>query len=103
MPSRLGSGGPSHLSGLRLGVHKGPALAATVNDQLDYFGTTARDAVAILSQARNGELVLTEPVATDPAVAAQLSERGIEHEIVPTSLAGHRHLIRVRVDSTGRM
>ena len=46
LPGRLDRGGPSPLGGLRLGVHKGPALAATLNDQLDYFGTTARDAVA---------------------------------------------------------
>jgi eukaryotic-like serine/threonine-protein kinase len=103
LPGRLERAGPSPLGGLRLGVHKGPALAATVNDQLDYFGSTARDAVAILSYAGNEELVLTEPVAADPAVAALLSERGIETEIVPTSLGGHRHLIRVRLDGTGRM
>ena len=103
LPGRLdGGGGASPLCGLRIGVHKGSALAATVNDQLDYFGTTARDTVAILSQARNDELVLTEPVAADPAVAALLNERGIEPEIMPTSLGGHRHLIRVRLDGTGR-
>lgn len=72
-------------------------LAATVNDQLDYFGTTARDAIAILSQAGNDELLLTGPVAADPEVAALLHERGIATEIVPTSLAGHRHLVRVRL------
>ncbi len=72
LPGRLDGGGGSPLCGLRIGVHKGSALAATVNDQLDYFGTTARDAVAILSQAGNDELVLTEPVAADPAVAALL-------------------------------
>jgi eukaryotic-like serine/threonine-protein kinase len=97
LPGRLDRGGPSPSSGLRLGIHKGPALAATVNDQLDYFGTTARDAVAILSHAGNGELVLTQPVAADPAVAALLYDRGIETQIVPTSLGGHRHLIRVRL------
>ena len=48
-----------------------------------------------IAEARNDDLLLTEPVASDPAVAALLSERGIEPEIVATSLAGHRHLIRV--------
>ena len=90
------------LAGLRVGVHKGPALAATLNDQLDYFGTTARDVVGILSHARDGELVLTQAVAADPEVAALLHERGIETEIVPTSLPGHRHLIRVRLAPVGQ-
>ena len=59
--------------------------------------TSARQSVtssSILSQARDGELLLTEPVAADLEVAALLHERGIETEIVPTSLPGHRHLIR---------
>lgn len=84
-----------------MGVHKGPALAATVNDQLDYFGTTVRDAVAIISEARNEDLLLTEPVASDPAVAELLSERRIEPEIVATTLVGHRHLIRVTSPRAG--
>ena len=95
LADRLNRGGATAQGGVRVGIHKGPALAATVNDQLDYFGTTARDAVAVISDARNEDLLLTEPVASDPAVAALLSERDIEPEIVATSLAGHRHLIRV--------
>ena len=59
---------------LRVGVHRGPTLAATVNDQLDYFGTTARQATAILQYARGAELVLTRTVAADPEVAALLSD-----------------------------
>jgi class 3 adenylate cyclase len=98
LPGRLEQAEPSSLAGLRIGVHRGPALAATLNDQLDYFGTTARDTLSILSQAGNGELVLTQAVAADPEVAALLNERGIATEVVPTSLPGHRHLIRVRFD-----
>ena len=94
LPGRLEQAEPSSLAGLRIGVHRGPALAATLNDQLDYFGTTARDTLSILSQAGNGELVLTQAVAADPEVAALLNERKITTEIVPTSLPGHRHLIR---------
>ncbi len=79
LPRRLDQSGPSPSAGLRIGIHRGPALAATVNDQLDYFGTTARDAIAILSQARDGELVLTQAVAADPEVAGRyLTSRGIE-------------------------
>ena len=83
---------------LRVGVHRGPTLAATFNDQLDYFGTTARQATAILQYARGSELVLTRTVAADPEVAALLSARQIESEVVATNLAGHPHVIRVRLD-----
>ncbi len=82
---------------LRIGVHRGPALAATLNDQLDYFGATARQAAATLDHAGNGELVLTQPVAADPEVAVLLNERGIAAEVVPQALGEHNHVIRVRL------
>ena len=82
---------------LRVGIHRGTTLAATLNDQLDYFGTTARQAVGTLQYSRGGELVLTQPVAADPAVAALLNARHIEGEVIPADLAGHPHLIRVHI------
>ena len=53
--------------------------------------------------ARGGELVLTQAVAADPEVAALLNARRIEGEVVPTDLAGHPHVIRVRLGSTARL
>jgi class 3 adenylate cyclase len=99
--AQTGRGEPSLLAGLRVGIHKGPALAATLDDQLDYFGTTVRDVVGILSQARDGDLLLTQAVAADLEVAALLHERGARTEIVPTAVPGHRHLIRVRLETPG--
>jgi class 3 adenylate cyclase len=98
LPAQIDRGDPSLLAGLRVGVHKGPALAATLDDQLDYFGTTVRDVVGILSQARDGDLLLTQAVAADPEVAGLLNERSIATEIMPTSVPGHRHLIQVRLN-----
>jgi serine/threonine protein kinase/class 3 adenylate cyclase len=80
----------------RLGVHRGAAMAATLNEHLDYFGTTARQAAGILRHARDGELVLTQAVAADPEVAALLRERRLDTEVVPTDLVGHPHVIRLR-------
>jgi class 3 adenylate cyclase len=82
----------------RIGVHRGTTLAATLNDQLDYFGTTARQAGRILDYARAGELVLTRAVAGDPEVAALLGERRIEAEVIRSDLPEHPHLIRVQID-----
>ena len=83
---------------LRVGIHQGTTLAATFNDHLDYFGTTARQAVGTLQYARGGELVLTQPVAADPRVAALLNARHIEGEVIPADIVGHPHLIRMRID-----
>ena len=72
-------------------------VAATLNDQLDYFGTTARQTIRVLEDARGDELILTQAVAADPEVAGLLAARRIEGEVVPSRLAGHSHLIRVRL------
>ena len=81
----------------RIGVHRGPALAATVNDQLDYLGATARQAARALDRAQAGELVLTPAVAADPEVAALLHDRGIPGEMIPGGPGGNAHLIRARL------
>jgi class 3 adenylate cyclase len=98
-PGQLARGEATRALRLRVGIHHGPTLAATLNDQLDYFGTTARQAVLTLQYARGGELVLTRAVAADPEVAALLNQRRIETEVVPAELAGHAHVIRVGLDS----
>jgi serine/threonine protein kinase/class 3 adenylate cyclase len=92
-PAQGAEGRPLHL---RVGIHRGTTLAATVNDHLDYFGTTAREAVATLRYARGGELVLTQPVAADPTVAALLSARKIESEVVPAETGLGAPLLRAR-------
>jgi class 3 adenylate cyclase len=64
--------------GLRLALHRGPALAATINDHLDYFGATVRRALEMLHLAKPGERLLSQAVMDDPAVSALLHERGLE-------------------------
>jgi serine/threonine protein kinase len=81
----------------RISIHRGATLAATVNDQLDYFGATARLAAKVVRSARTGELVLTEAVSSDPGVAVLLNSRGIEGEVVTARGSEHPRLLRVRL------
>jgi eukaryotic-like serine/threonine-protein kinase len=79
----------SELGGrLKVAVHRGPAMAATLNDHLDYFGTTANVASQLPRWARGGEVVLTLPVASDLAVSALLETQGLQSEIVRADLPG---------------
>ena len=103
LSSRLADDETTRPLRLRIGVHRGPTLAATLNDQLDYFGATARQAAGTLQYACGGELVLTQAVASDPEVAALLNERRIETEVVPAALGGPTHVIRVRLENRGRL
>jgi serine/threonine protein kinase/class 3 adenylate cyclase len=73
---------------LRVGVHRGPAMAATFNDQLDYYGATVRQASRLPGLARGGEVILTQAVAGDPQVAALLAARGLEGELLEADLPG---------------
>jgi class 3 adenylate cyclase len=84
---------------VRVGVHRGSALAATINDRLDYFGTTVAQAVRLPQMIRGGEMVLTPAVAGDPQVAALLQTRGLEVEVMGANLPGQPEtpLHRVRL------
>jgi serine/threonine protein kinase/class 3 adenylate cyclase len=73
---------------LRVGIHRGPAMAATLNGHLDYFGSTANLAVMLPGLVHGGELVLTQEVAGDPQVAALLRNRGLSGELMPADLPG---------------
>lgn len=58
---------------IKLGVHTGPTIAVTLNDRLDYFGSTVNMAARLQGQAEGGEVVLSPEIAQDPAVAPLLA------------------------------
>ena len=57
---------------LKLGLHAGPCIAVTLNDRLDYFGTTVNLAARLQGQSRGADLVLSHAMAADPDVAPML-------------------------------
>jgi serine/threonine protein kinase/class 3 adenylate cyclase len=73
---------------LRVGIHRGPARAATLNDQLDYFGSVVHVAVLLPEYAPPGCLLLTQAVASDPSVSGLLHERGLKSETLRLQLPG---------------
>jgi serine/threonine protein kinase/class 3 adenylate cyclase len=76
------------LMGLRVGIHRGPALAATINDHLDYFGTTVSQAAQLLQFIKAGEIILTQDIAADQQVAALLRMRRLKIEVLPSQMPG---------------
>ena len=75
--ARLADVGPIPGPRLRVGVHRGGAMVATLNDHLDYFGTTVSVATRLPALASPGEVVLTRSVVADPRVAALLAGLGL--------------------------
>lgn len=58
---------------LKLGIHVGPSVVVTMNDRLDYFGSTVNMAARLQGQSRGGDIVLSRAVADDPAVRPLLA------------------------------
>jgi class 3 adenylate cyclase len=61
---------------LRVGVHAGPCIAVTLNDRLDYFGSTVNLAARLKGLSTGRDVVVSDAVATDPEVLAWLATQG---------------------------
>ena len=76
---------------LKIGLHRGPSIAVTLNDRLDYFGQTVNIASRVEHMAEGEEICLTEEVYDSPRVAEILKPyaakrdqahlKGVEHEV----------------------
>ncbi len=51
---------PDHKLIVKIGLHEGPALALTLNDKLDYFGSTVNKSARIQNEAGGNETVISE-------------------------------------------
>ncbi|MEC7518808.1 MAG: adenylate/guanylate cyclase domain-containing protein [Myxococcota bacterium] len=74
MIARHDAAHPDGELGVKIGVHAGPCLAVRANERLDFFGTTVNMAARLQAQAAASEIVVTEDVADEPAVAALLED-----------------------------
>ncbi|MBI3452856.1 MAG: SRPBCC family protein [Rhodospirillales bacterium] len=57
---------------IKLGLHGGPCIVVTLNERLDYFGSTVNLAARLQGESRGGDIVLSKALAADPAVAVLL-------------------------------
>jgi class 3 adenylate cyclase len=73
---------------LKAGVHSGPCIAVTLNDRLDYFGSTVNAAARIVGLSNGEDVVLSGAVRSDPEVLELLSGAGLAIEPVEADLKG---------------
>ena len=59
---------------LKVGVHAGPSVVVTLNDRLDYFGSTVNMAARLQGQSAGEDIVLSQAIAADPAVQEILTD-----------------------------
>ncbi len=68
------AGGPAEAIVVKLGIHRGACIVVTLNERLDYFGSSVNLAARLQGQSRGADLVLSSEVADDPQVAMLLHE-----------------------------
>lgn len=72
---------------LKVGIHTGPCIAVTLNDRLDYFGSTVNIAARLEGRSEGGgEIVISDAVYRDPEVQRFLAGRTVEP--IDTTLKG---------------
>jgi class 3 adenylate cyclase len=75
---------------LKAGIHCGPCIAVTLNERLDYFGSTINIAARLAGLSSGADVVLSSPVRDDPDVEAWLRARdsGLRAEPMEATLKG---------------
>jgi class 3 adenylate cyclase len=74
---------------LKAGIHYGPCIAVTLNNRLDYFGSTVNLASRLEGFSSGNDVIISDAVRTDPEVADLLAETdGLKTEPFATQLKG---------------
>lgn len=76
---------------LKAGIHYGTCVAVTLNDKLDYFGSTVNITARLEQLSSGGDVVISESVRHDPEVSAMLAEaqNRLRVEAFETTLKGY--------------
>ena len=83
---------PDHLL-LKIGLHAGPSIYVTLDERLDYFGTTINTAARVQGQAHSSEIVFTDQILDAPGVRDRLT--GIALEETSVMLKGLTAPVRI--------
>src|SRR3989440_3416595 len=59
---------------LKAGLHVGPCIAVTLNERLDYFGSTVNLAARLEGQSTGDDIIISSAMYGDPAVRSFLSD-----------------------------
>jgi class 3 adenylate cyclase len=82
---------------LKVGIHQGPCIAVTLNERLDYFGTTVNIASRIQNLSVGGDVVISSAIYDDPEVQAWLGnpENQLHLEAFDAKLKGIADPVRL--------
>jgi len=59
---------------VKLGLHTGRCISVTLNNRLDYYGSTANMASRLQHCSQGGDIVMSSATAADPGLAPLLAD-----------------------------
>ena len=62
---------------LKAGLHTGPCIAVTLNDRLDYFGSTVNMAARLEGLSTGADVIISRAVYEDPKVRKMIDAHGL--------------------------
>jgi class 3 adenylate cyclase len=73
---------------LKAGVHSGSCIAVTLNERLDYFGSTVNVAARLAGLAEGDDVVISDTVRQDPGASEVLAKAGLATEPFRAAVRG---------------
>jgi adenylate cyclase len=73
---------------LKAGLHTGPCIAVTLNDRLDYFGSTVNAAARLEGLSSGKDVIVSHVVFEDSEVQELLEHENLSAEVFDMSLKG---------------
>lgn len=73
---------------LKAGLHMGPCIAVTLNDRLDYFGSTVNMASRLESLSTGSDVIISQAIFDDPEVKQLTNEANLQVEPFEITLKG---------------
>lgn len=73
---------------VKVGIHHGPCIAVTLNERIDYFGTTVNIAARVQGLSDGRDVMASGAIFEETGAETLLTERGWAHEKFTTSLKG---------------
>jgi class 3 adenylate cyclase len=80
---------------LKIGIHKGAAISVTLNNRIDYFGSTVNIASRVQGSAGGDEIFLTEEIFSSPGVVELLQKHGCQIESILIELRGIEEQVKI--------
>lgn len=73
---------------LKAGIHTGPCIAVTLNDRLDYFGSTVNMAARLEGLSTGSDVIISQALYDDPEVRALVDSGEVEATPFDVELKG---------------